>query len=174
MRDGLETKNINKTVKELRIKLSTEATQELFQNYKEQYDMYKSAIDVTNSELQVLVKRNKELKLLLSGTQDRSEHKKILKEAGIVKKDFERLKEDLAFQKGLLEEFKFMKNIKTLSDFKDFIQTPYYWADTWAISTIERLYNVKLIIFSYEEYNAKDSRGKTIEVTYKKRNIVLC
>jgi predicted NAD-dependent protein-ADP-ribosyltransferase YbiA (DUF1768 family) len=174
VRDGLETKNINKTVKELRIKLSTEATQELFQNYKEQYDMYKSAIDVTNSELQVLVKRNKELKLLLSGTQDRSEHKKILKEAGIVKKDFERLKEDLALQKGLLEEFKFMKNIKTLSDFKDFIQTSEYWADTWAISTIERLYNVKLIIFSYEEYNAKDSRGKTIEVTYKNRNIVLC
>ena len=39
-----------------------------------------------------------------------------------------------------------MKNINTLSDFKDFIQTPDYWADTWAISTIERLYNVKLII----------------------------
>jgi len=174
VRDGLETKNINKTVKELRIKLSTEATEELFQNYKEQYDMYKSAIDVTNSELQVLVKRNKELKLLLSGTQDRSEHKKILKEAGIVKKEFEKLKEDLALQKGLLEEFKFMKNIKTLSHFKDFIQTPDYWADTWAISTIERLFNVKLIIFSYEEYNAKDSKGKSIDVTYKNRNIVLC
>ena len=174
IRDGLESVNINTKVKDLRIKLSGEATQELFENFREQYEMYKSAIDITNKELQVLVRRNKELKLLLSGTQDTSEHKKIIKEARQVKEEFEKIKEDLALQKALLEEFKFIKNIKTLVEFKDYIQTSEYWADTWAISTLERLYNIKLIIFSYEEYSASDKKEKSNKITYKNRNIVLC
>ena len=51
--------------------------------------------------------------------------------------------------KNLLEELKFMKNIKTLESFKELIQKCDFWADTWAISTLERLLNIKLIIFSF-------------------------
>lgn len=174
IRDGLETVGIKKTVKELRISLASEASQELFENYRAQYEMYKSAIDITNEELQVLIKRNKELKVLLSSTSDRSEHKKIIEEASVVKKEFESLKEQLSLQKQLFEEFKKLKNIKNLVQFKEFIESPDYWADTWAISTLERLLNIKLIIFSKEEYNSKDLYGKPKEITVDEKNIILC
>lgn len=174
IRDGLETVGIKKTVKELRISLASEASQELFENYRAQYEMYKSAIDITNEELQVLIKRNKELKVLLSSTSDRSEHKKIIEEASVVKKEFESLKEQLSLQKQLFEEFKKLKNIKNLVQFKEFIESPDYWADTWAISTLERLLNIKLIIFSREEYNSKDLDGKPKEITVDEKNIILC
>ncbi len=174
IRDGLETVGIKKTVKELRISLASEASQELFENYRAQYEMYKSAIDITNEELQVLIKRNKELKVLLSSTSDRSEHKKIIEEASVVKKEFESLKEQLSLQKQLFEEFKKLKNIKNLVQFKEFIESPDYWADTWAVSTLERLLNIKLIIFSREEYNSKDLDGKPKEITVDEKNIILC
>src|SRR6056300_1965367 len=55
-----------------------------------------------------------------------------------------------------MDEFDYMKNIKTLDEFKDFIKTRHYWADTWAISTLERLLNIKVIIMSETAYKNGD------------------
>ena len=66
------------------------------------------------------------------------------------------LKEEEAFTQALYEEFKQMKNINTLKEFKDLILTCNFWADTWAISTLERVLNIKLIIFSQEYFDAGD------------------
>jgi hypothetical protein len=46
-----------------------------------------------------------------------------------------------------------MKEIDTIEKFRDYIKTSSYWADTWAISTLEHKLNLKLIIFSEESYN---------------------
>ena len=48
----------------------------------------------------------------------------------------------------LPEDYDFIKNISTLEEFKDYILTPSYWADEWAISTIEKIYNIKVVILS--------------------------
>jgi len=49
----------------------------------------------------------------------------------------------------------YMRNIKTLDQYREYVQTPSFWADAWAISTIERLFNVKVIIMSEMAYNDK-------------------
>merc|ERR1712072_674825 len=49
-------------------------------------------------------------------------------------------------------EFKFLKDVNNLTDMKKKIKTCDFWADTWAISTLERLYNIKIVIFSSENY----------------------
>jgi predicted NAD-dependent protein-ADP-ribosyltransferase YbiA (DUF1768 family) len=174
IRDALETIGKKMTIKEMRIKLSQEANEEIFQNYKEKYDMFKSALDVTNDEVQELIKKNKQLKIELSSTSDRTEHKRIIKEAASVKENFERVKQELKFQKDLLEEWKFMKNIKTLESFKELIQKCDFWADTWAISTLERLLNIKLIIFSFEHYNSELLKSPKKNITTDNLNIILC
>ena len=176
IRDGLESIGVKKTIRELRIILSGEANEELFTNYRSHYDMFKSSIDITNKELELIIKKNKELKLLLTSTSDRSEHKKIIEEASLIKKEFENLKQQLSLQKELMQEFKYMKNIKNLLQFKEFIQTSDYWADTWAVSTLERLLNIKLVIFSFEEFNINsEKKSKTIkEITVDNKNIILC
>jgi len=48
-----------------------------------------------------------------------------------------------------------MKNIDTMDKYKDYIKTSSFWADAWAISTIENLLNIKVIIFSETAYTEK-------------------
>jgi predicted NAD-dependent protein-ADP-ribosyltransferase YbiA (DUF1768 family) len=49
-----------------------------------------------------------------------------------------------------------MKNIDTLDKFKKIIKTCDFWAETWAISTLERVLNIKVIIMSSESYKSED------------------
>jgi hypothetical protein len=62
-------------------------------------------------------------------------------------------KEDI---KEMMDEFKFMEGIDTFEKFKEFILTSNYWADTWAVSTLEKVLNIKIIILSKESYDADD------------------
>ena len=49
-------------------------------------------------------------------------------------------------QRFVNEEYKMMKHIPNLDAFKKKIQSCDFWADTWAISTLERVLNIKFII----------------------------
>jgi hypothetical protein len=48
-----------------------------------------------------------------------------------------------------------MEYVKTLDDFRNYIRTSDFWANTWAISTLELLLNIKVIIL--EETTDKDA-----------------
>ena len=56
-----------------------------------------------------------------------------------------------------------MKNIETFEQFKHILTTCEFWGDTTAISTLERILNIKLIILSKEAYDQND-----------KDNVLLC
>jgi len=45
-----------------------------------------------------------------------------------------------------------LSTIDTFEKYKDYLQTPQYWADSWAISTLEKVLNMKMIIFSELQY----------------------
>jgi hypothetical protein len=55
-----------------------------------------------------------------------------------------------------LQEYAFMEGIDNLSMLKLKMKTSEYWADTWAISTLERELNIKMIIFSELNYQERD------------------
>ena len=46
----------------------------------------------------------------------------------------------------MLKEYKFMKKVDTLEAFKSEIKKCEFWADTWAITTLEREMNLKIVI----------------------------
>jgi hypothetical protein len=52
-----------------------------------------------------------------------------------------------------------MKGIDTLDQFKSKIKSCDFWADTWAISTLERILNIKFIILSNEAYKSGDTKN---------------
>jgi len=59
----------------------------------------------------------------------------------------------------ILKEYKFMKGVDTLEKFKSKIKKCDFWADTWAISTLERVLNIKFIILSSDAYKNGDIKN---------------
>ncbi len=156
IRDGLEKINKKVSVKELRMRLSQEATQDIFVNYRQQYEMFLKTYRVLTSELKQIVEKNNELRERVKDITIRDEQKKLVKEASILSARHRQVKEELAVTRELLREYTFMKDVKTLGDFKGVINTCNFWAETWAISTLERILNIKLIILFSQQWRGGD------------------
>ena len=154
IRDGLKDEAVS--VASLRKMLADEATQEIFDNYKEHYDMYRKSIAEDNIQLKKRSEEMKKLKSMIKDERDRTKQQAILERGKIITGEFNKIKEESKVSKELLEEYLFMKSIDSLEDFRKVIQTKNYWADTWAISTLERLLDIKLILFSREAFDSGD------------------
>jgi len=134
------------TVQKLRKILSQEVTIELYENYKEIYDGLKAEIESTEEELQRLQTINSDLKKQSDKTMESNKQKEIINEAVKVKQKYTKQNVQKGGTKELLDEFMFMENIHSVEDLKQFIQTPDYWANTWGVSTLELLLNMKVIV----------------------------
>jgi len=157
IRDALLSLGKDITVAELRNKLANEVTEEVYENYKEKYTLFSKSVKTDEIELKRLSKINNELRDRLKNTKDRDEQLKIIGEAKTIADTFKSLKKDVAISKEMLQEFHFMSKVTTMDEFKKLIKTCEFWGDTWAISTLERVLNIKLIIFSSENYKEGDT-----------------
>lgn len=163
LRDSLKSSNVEKykniTVKNIREKLSNEADDALFNTYKELSDFYiggyKKSIQEKNNKLKKFSVQKKQI----AGTIDTNEKNEILQHAKQNIEDINDETEKSKEFKVLQEEFEFMKDLKSLADLKEIIKTNKYWADAWAISTLERIYNLKFIIFSKEHYDGDENEN---------------
>jgi len=147
------------SVNKIRKKLSEQATQEIFDNYKEQYDMYSASLVRDTNKIKELANEYLLYKQKFAEIIDREEQKIFLAQAKEVKKEHDRLVEEKKVSAAILKEFKFMKGVENLDQFKRVIRHCDFWADTWAISTLERILNIKFIILSSESYKAKDEKN---------------
>jgi len=159
IRDAYRTRGKYVEVPELRRKLAAEATEDVFQNYKEKHTMTADAIAATSAEMRGLVAANEKLKHRRDRTVDAKEQEAIIAESRRNAAQFKRLKSELALSKELLQDFHFMKNVNTLEDFREMLKSCAFWADTWAISTLERVLRIKLIILSSERFHAGEMGG---------------
>ena len=159
IRDAFSSIAQQTSVAKLRKKLSDEATDKIFMNYKEQYDMYnQSLVEETNKIKEAAIEYTK-LREKFNNTLDRNEKKYVSEEAKKVKQLHDKMIEDKRVTAQILSEYKFMKGIDTLEKFKKKIRTCEFWAETWAISTLERILNIKFIILSSEAYKSEDIKN---------------
>lgn len=156
IRDGFDQIGQETTVNKLRNKLAGEVDDNVYNGYKEHFDMFTMAIQNTTSESIKLKNAYDNLKLKIKNTIDREEQRIIMNEAKKIKDKYENLKRENELSKELLSEFKILKNINNLEQFKKIIKTCEFWADDWAINTLERVLNIKIIILSSEKYREKD------------------
>jgi predicted NAD-dependent protein-ADP-ribosyltransferase YbiA (DUF1768 family) len=160
IRDAFSSVGQQTSVGKLRKKLSDDATEPIFEGYKEHYDMYNVALVQETNKIKEFESNYVSLKQRFAdATIDRNEQKIISNEAKKVKKEHDRLVEERKVTYQMLNEYKFMKGIDTLEKFKSKLRKSDYWADTWAISTLERLLNVKFIVLSSEAYKSKDIKN---------------
>lgn len=156
IRDGLKTVGKNVSVNEMRKILADNATQEMLEIYTTLYVNAQSEDTEVKTELKELTARNKTLKEKIKTTTDRTVLSAIIKQAEDVQKKNKEIKNSKSYTEDMLREFAFMKGVKTLAQLKEKIQTCAFWGNTWAISTLERSLNVKLVLLSEEYYNAGD------------------
>ena len=156
IRDGFSSIAQQTSVNKLRKKLSDEATDVIFMNYKEQYDMYNTSIVSDTNKIKELALEYTALKQKFTDTLDRSEKKLLSEGAKKVKEEHDKLVNEKKVSAEILKEFRFMKGIDTLEKFKKKIRSCEFWAETWAISTLERILNIKLIVLSSESYRNDD------------------
>jgi len=159
IRDAFSSISQQTSVNKLRKKLSNEATQEIFENYKEQYDMYSASLVKDTHKIKELEQEYLLLKQKFTQVIDRDEQKALSSQAKEVKSAHDRLVEEKKVTASILKEYKFMKGIENLDQFKRIIRHCDFWADTWAISTLERILNIKFIVLSSENYKAKDEKN---------------
>lgn len=156
IRDAFAQIGQQTSVNKLRKKLANEATQEIFENYRNKYDMFNSAIVKDTTDAKELKIEYEKYKKLYSETLDRAQKKQFIDSAKKIKDQRDRILNEMEVSKQMLDEYKEMKDVDTLEKFKRLIQTCDFWGDTWAVSTLERILNIKLIILSSDAYKSKD------------------
>ena len=156
IRDGLARAGINVTVEELRDKLANEANEDIFQGYRNMYEMLNGEIQNADREMKELTRQFKELTTRGKKTKERDVLKQITEQAKTVKEKHDLAKHEKKQSKLIAGEYAFMKGVDTLDKFKAIIKTCNFWGETWAISTLERVMNVKIILFSREAFKDGD------------------
>jgi predicted NAD-dependent protein-ADP-ribosyltransferase YbiA (DUF1768 family) len=156
IRDAFSSIGQQTSVSKIRKKLAEEANETIFINYKEQYDMYNTAIISDTNKIKELEKEYLSLKEKFTLVLDRNEKKSLLDGAKKVKDDHDRLVYEKKVTSQILSEFKFMKGVDTLEKFKTKICSCEFWGETWALSTLERILNIKFINLSEEAYKSGD------------------
>jgi len=144
------------SVQKLRKKLADEADEATFEGYKEHYDMYNAALTKDTQDIKALEKQYADIKMRYASILDRNE-KKLLTESGKkIKDQHDRLVKEKKVTAEILKEYRFMKDVTTLEQFRKKIKTCEFWGETWAISTMERVLNIKFILLSKEAYTSGD------------------
>jgi len=159
IRDAFSSIAQHTSVNKLRKKLSLDVTEKVFLNYKEQYDMYNASLIKDTQQIKELEAQYLQLKQRFSEVIDRNEKKMVANEAKVVKEEHDRLVEEKKVTAEILKEYKFMKGVDTIDAFKSKIKKCEFWADTWAISTLERILNIKFVIMSSDIYKNGDMKN---------------
>lgn len=140
------------TVDKLRYQLSLELTDDIFENYRSLYYAVSNDYKQIKKDLIEVQTTEKRLTKSISESTDRNKSEQLneLKKKEEEKK--KKLLKDKKIAKDLLKDFIFMENIETVEDYKDYIRSSRFWGDTWTLSTLERLLNIKIIVLSEESY----------------------
>lgn len=147
------------TVDKLRAILSNEVTDDIFQTYKNLFlnaDQEKLSIE---QRMRIISKTVKELKVRLERIVEKQERKKVIDNIKEITEEYQKIKEELVTTNDMISEFQFMRNVESIENLREVIKTTNYWADTWAISTLEKKLNIKLLIFSEEHYDSGDDKS---------------
>jgi len=156
IRDAFKQIGKDTTVEKLRALLSKNASDEIFQHYRTLFLGITDNLQSVEKELNDIKKTSLSIKKRISAVKNKDEHVKLMEEAKKLLERRELLLADKESSKKNLLDFDYMENIDTFEKFKEFILTQDYWADDWAVSQMEHLLNIKMIILSEGDFLAED------------------
>lgn len=155
IRDAYKQLGKDTTVDKLRALVAKEATEELYQQSRTIYTDVLAEYQTQEQEMKKIKKTIDQFKKRLESL-NKTDEEKLLKEIKDLLNKYNKIKEEKRNTNELLNEFSYMKDIENLDKFREFMLTSSYWADTWTVSTLEKLLNIKVIILSKEAFESGD------------------
>jgi predicted NAD-dependent protein-ADP-ribosyltransferase YbiA (DUF1768 family) len=147
------------TVDKLRSILAKEITDDVYNEYRKVYLSFLDEIQSLNRDLTAIDKTLKEYQKRAKQITDTTtaDAKEMLKKS----KELELEKKHIKSKIAETEEMKTlytgdMNRVDTLEKMRQYIRTSSYWADTWAIATLERVLNIKVILFSENAFDSEE------------------
>jgi len=156
IRDAFKQIGKETTVAKLRALLAKEATDEIFQQSRSIYLAILTEMQQKEKEIKETTKTISLLKKRIEKSQNKKENQEMIEQAKMLLEDIKKLKIEKSGTSELLDEFEHMKPLTNLEQYREFILTRHFWADTWTISTMEKLLNIKMILLSQEAYSDGD------------------
>jgi predicted NAD-dependent protein-ADP-ribosyltransferase YbiA (DUF1768 family) len=156
IRDAFEFIGKKTTVEKLRNVLAEEATPQIYEESRSLYMNFQSELQERERDIKEIKKTTNILKKRAEKAPTKIENEEILKEAKMMVEKYKVAVHAKQETQDLLKEFAYMQQIDSFEKYKAFIKTSEYWADTWAISTLERVLNIKMIILSQQSFQSGD------------------
>jgi predicted NAD-dependent protein-ADP-ribosyltransferase YbiA (DUF1768 family) len=156
IRDAFEQIGQTTSVEKLRALLAKSATDDTYQENRTLYVNFLTELQAKDKEMKELKKQSIELKRRNAQTKNAEEGKVLKERAKELIAEFEKLKLEKEEIKEWMTDFQYMADLNTFEKFRSFVLTPNFWADTWTVSEMEKLLNIKVIILSNQAYDAGD------------------
>ena len=155
IRDAFKSIGYDTTVEKLRDILVQEVTPDIFQENRKLFLELEGSKKEYDSEIEKIKQGNTLLKdrFKLSGTKARQSIRDELQK--LTEKYQEILENKQTTETIIKETMGDISKIDTFEKYKQFLMTKSFWADSWAISTLEKVLNIKIIIFSQLYYDEK-------------------
>ena len=156
IRDALLTQGRTTTILELRKQLSEEVTDEVFRAYREKFGMYHALTRTQTRETKELVNNYNDMKRRISSIHDRAQQQLMIAGAKKLVVEHNLKHDEMKYTKILAGAYDYMREVRSTEQLKERMMTSIYWPDAWAVDTMERVLNMKFVMFSRDAYEAGD------------------
>jgi predicted NAD-dependent protein-ADP-ribosyltransferase YbiA (DUF1768 family) len=160
IRDALLSQgNTTITIEQMRVKLASMATKELFQEYIKHYNKYLALLKQASEQFQEKKKQGDELKERISGKHlSPTDMLKVKTEMTRNAAEQREKNKRVEFLKDfVMKQYGYMRQTESKFDnFKTILTTRTFIPDAWALRALERAYNISIIRMSEERFKDGD------------------
>ena len=160
IRDALLSQgNTTLTIEQMRVKMASMATKELFQEYIKHYNKYTALLKQASEQLQEKMKQGNELKERIKGKHlSPTDMLKVKTEMTQNAAEQREKKTRVDFLKDfVMKQYGYMRQTESKFDnFKTILTTRTFIPDPWALRALERAYNISIIRMSEERFKDGD------------------
>lgn len=154
VREAYRQRGYKTTVAELRERLACEVTEALFLDNRNFYLSLDGRIkEIDQQRTRIKQSVEVDLKQRFKRTKVADQKDLIRREVASLTQTNQELVDEREQIEQLIEETTGnLSDIDTFTKYRDYVKSSRYWADTWAISTLERILRIKIVILSEQSY----------------------
>lgn len=152
IRDAYRSIGMNTTVAKLRDILAKEVTYDIFQENRKLFLDLDGSKKEYDRELKAMKEGSAALEKRFKTTPSRERESVRAELTQIANKYNETMTLRQTTDRIMKETMGDLSHITTFDQYQAYLKTPAYWADAWAISTLEKALNMKVVIFSEGSY----------------------